>query len=331
MNAIHFAYPWLLLLLLLLLPFLYLYGRRNGYGKIKFSSTAQLATLPRPAYLGIAKHLVLAVRVLSMVLIILAMARPQQVRGQRLQRTAGLDMVLIIDTSGSMRALDFFAADGQRQNRLAVVKEVLAKFIAARGDDRIGMIVFGDEAYTQAPLTADHDVLQEFLAQVEIGMAGENTAIGDAIGVATNRLKDIEAKSRVAILLTDGENTAGRLTPLLAMQAAQSHRVKIYTVGIGSNEPVPVPLRGGIVYRRVPLDEQLLQKIAKGTGGRYFHAANRDALQEIYRTIDELETTARESKTYQEYEELYAYLLWPALLLFLLEQLLALTRLRRLP
>ena len=329
--AMQFAYPWLLLFLLVLLPLLYFYGRGNSYGKIKFSSTALLSTLPRPFYLGIVKHLLFALRLAAMVLIIIAAARPQQIRGHRLQRTAGLDMMLIIDTSGSMRALDFFAADGQRQSRLAVVKEVLAEFIAARQDDRIGMIVFGDEAYTQAPLTADHDVLQEFLTQVEIGMAGENTAIGDAIGVATNRLKDINAKSKVAILLTDGENTAGRLTPLLAMQAAQSHRVKIYTVGIGSNEPVPVPYRGRIVYQHVPLDAQLLQKIATTTGGRYFHATDSDALQEIYRTIDSLETTVKEHKVYHEYKELYAYLLWPALLLFLLEHLLALTRLRRLP
>ena len=325
---IQFAYPWLLLLALLLLPLFYFYRRRN---KIKFSSTALLATLPRPAYLSIAKHALFTLRMLSMLLIITAAARPQQVSGQRTQRTSGLDMMLVIDTSGSMRALDFFAANGERQSRLAVVKEVLAKFISARQADRIGMIVFGDEAYTQAPLTADHDVLQEFLAQVEIGMAGENTAIGDAIGVATSRLKDIEAKSKVAILLTDGENTAGRLTPLLAMQAAQSQHIKIYTIGIGSNEPVPVPYRGRIIYQHVPLDAELLQKIATTTGGQYFYAADSDALQEIYRTIDTLEKTTKEQHIYHEYKELYAYLLWPALLLFLLEHLLALTRLRRLP
>ncbi len=325
---IQFAYPWLLLLALLLLPLFYFYRRRN---KIKFSSTALLATLPRPAYLSIAKHALFTLRMLSMLLIITAAARPQQISGQRTQRTSGLDMMLIIDTSGSMRALDFFAANGERQSRLAVVKEVLAKFISARQNDRIGMIVFGDEAYTQAPLTADHDVLQEFLAQVEIGMAGENTAIGDAIGVATSRLKDIEAKSKVAVLLTDGENTAGRLTPLLAMQAAQSQHIKIYTIGIGSNEPVPVPYRGRIIYQHVPLDAELLQKIATTTGGQYFYAADSDALQEIYRTIDTLEKTTKEQHIYHEYKELYAYLLWPALLLFLLEHLLALTRLRRLP
>ena len=325
---IQFAYPWLLLLALLLLPLFYFYRRRS---KIKFSSTALLATLPRPAYLSIAKHVLFTLRMLSMLLIITAAARPQQVSGQRTQRTSGLDMMLVIDTSGSMRALDFFAANGERQSRLAVVKEVLAKFISARQADRIGMIVFGDEAYTQAPLTADHDVLQEFLAQVEIGMAGENTAIGDAIGVATSRLKDIEAKSKVAILLTDGENTAGRLTPLLAMQAAQSQHIKIYTIGIGSNEPVPVPYRGRIIYQHVPLDAELLQKIATTTGGQYFYAADSDALQEIYRTIDTLEKTTKEQHIYHEYKELYAYLLWPALLLFLLEHLLALTRLRRLP
>jgi len=326
---IHFAYPWLLLLALSLLPVLYCYPRRRHL--IKFSNTTILASLPRPAYLSLAKHTLFALRLLSMVLIIVAAARPQQISGRSVQRTSGLDLMLIIDTSGSMRALDFFAADGARQNRLAVVKEVLAEFISARDNDRIGMIVFGDEAYTQAPLTSDHDVLQAFLTQVEIGLAGEKTAIGDAIGVATSRLKDIEAESKVAILLTDGENTAGRLTPLLAMQAAHSQHVKIYTIGIGSNEPVPVPYRGRIVYQHVPLDEKLLQKIATTTGGQYFHAADSDALQAIYRTIDKLEKTDKEQPVYREYRELYAYLLWPALLLFLLEHLLALTRLRRLP
>lgn len=326
---IQFAYPQLLLLLLSLLPLLYYYPRRRH--QIKFSSTTALATLPRPAYLSLAKHALFALRLLSMVLIIIAAARPQQVSGRRIQRTSGLDLMLVIDTSGSMRALDFFAADGARQNRLAVVKEVLAEFISARDNDRIGMIVFGDEAYTQAPLTSDHDVLQAFLAQIEIGLAGEKTAIGDAIGVATSRLKDIEAESKVAILLTDGENTAGRLTPLLAMQAAHSQHIKVYTIGIGSNEPVPVPYRGRIIYQHVPLDEKLLQKIAATTGGQYFHAADSDALQTIYRTIDTLEKTDQEQPVYHEYRELYAYLLWPALLLFLLEHLLALTRLRRLP
>ncbi len=326
---IHLASPWLLLLALLLLPVLYFYTRHTN--KIKFSHTDLLATLPRPAYLGLAKHTLFALRLLSMVLIIIAAARPQQISGQHKQRTSGLDLMLVIDTSGSMRALDFFDADGERQNRLAVVKEVLAAFIAARHNDRIGMIVFGDAAYTQAPLTTDYDVLQQFLAQVEIGMAGENTAIGDAIGVATNRLKDIEAQSKVAILLTDGENTAGRLTPLLAMQAAQSQHIKIYTVGIGGNDPVPVPHRGRVIYQHVPLDAKLLQKIATTTGGRYFQATDSDALQEIYRTIDTLEKTTKEQHVYHEYQELYAYLLWPALLLFLLEHLLALTRLRRLP
>ena len=331
MNNIHFAYPWLLTLLVVLVPLVYFYIRRTSYGKIKFSNTAILTTLPRPVYLGLAKHLMFSLRLLTIILLVTAAARPQQTSGQRSQRTAGLDMMLIIDTSGSMRALDFFAANGDRQNRLAVVKEVLTKFIAARHNDRIGMIVFGDEAFTQAPLTADHDVLQAFLAQIEIGMAGENTAIGDAIGVATNRLKDIAAKNKVAILLTDGENTAGQITPLLAMQAAHSEHVKIYTIGIGSNKPVPVPYRGRVIYQHVPLDATLLQKIAKTTGGQYFHAEDSDTLQQIYRTIDKLETTTKEQKIYHAYEELYAYLLWPALLLFLLEHLLALTRLRRLP
>ena len=211
------------------------------------------------------------------------------------------------------------------------MQEVIADFISTRLDDRIGMIVFGDEAFTQAPLTSDHDVLQEFLSQVEIGMAGENTAIGDAIGTATNRLKDVKAKNKIAILLTDGENTAGHLSPLMAAQAAASYDIKIYTVGIGSNEPVPIPHRGRLIYHQVPLDEKILQKIATDTKGKYFRATDTDTLQQIYRTIDKLEKTEKELKTWYEYEKLYGYFLWPALMLFFLEHLLGLTRFRRLP
>ena len=328
---IHFAYPYILWLLLVLLPLFYSYLRRDNYGKIKIPTTNPLAALTTPIYVKLGKHLAFILRAITIVLVIVAAAGPQRTAGQGTHKTAGLDLMLIIDTSGSMRALDFLASDGKRKNRLAVVREVIADFITARSDDRIGMIVFGDEAYTQAPLTSDHDVLLEFLSQVEIGMAGENTAIGDAIGVATNRLKDVDAKNKIAILLTDGENTAGRLNPLMASQAAASYGIKIYTVGIGSNEPVPIPHRGRLIYHQVPLDEKILRKIATATAGEYFKATDTDTLQNIYRTIDKLEKTEKELKIWYEYEKLYGYFLWSALLLFFLENLLGLTRFKRLP
>lgn len=325
------AYPYLLLLIpLISCLLLYLYCRRLTEGRLRMPSTSLIAQIKPPFYLAIVKHLSLVLRVVSICLLVIAAARPQQMTGKQRQLRHGLDLMLIIDTSGSMRALDFVTADGQRQNRLAVVKEVIAEFIDARVDDRIGMIVFGDEAFIQAPLTSDHPVLQQFLQRVEIGMAGENTAIGDAIGVASKRLEKVEAKNRIAVLLTDGENTAGRLQPMLATQVAQSYRIKVYTIGIGSNEPVPVPIRGRLIRHHVPLDEKLLQDIAEQTGGRYFKASDTSTLQEVYQTIDKLEKTSKEVNVYYHYRELYRLFLWSALLLFVLEQLLGLSRFRRL-
>ena len=263
-------------------------------------------------------------------LLILALARPQTGHEQSKQRTEGLDMMLVIDTSGSMRGMDF-VIDGKRQDRLSVAKEVLKKFIEARSDDRLGLTIFGSNAFAYVPLTLDHDVLTRYLDEVSIGMAGESTAIGDAIGVATNRLKDLKAKSKVMILLTDGSNQAGKVEPMDAAKAAKAMGVKIYSIGVGSKGLVPVPTQFGYQNVRIDLDEELLGKIADLTGGQYYRATDTETLAKIYQTIDELEKTEREIEVFRLYEESYSSFVWPALILIILEICFNISRWRRIP
>ena len=307
----------------------YVYLRRGKYGHIRVPTTQVFASLPKAG--KCLRHAQFLCRLLAILLLVLAASRPQQPLGMKIQKGEGLEIILTVDTSGSMRALDFVDAAGERKNRLHVVKEVLRAFIDARERDRIGMVVFGGEAYLQSPLTLDHGVLREFLRQISIGMAGENTAIGDAIGVSIKRLQSVNAKSKLIILLTDGENNAGSIKPLVATQMAKKADIKVYTVGIGSDREVPVKHRGRYFYQHFPLDEKLLQEIAKETGGRYFKAQDREALRGVYAEIDALEKTEHEDRVYYEYREMYVYPLWLAVFFFLLENLLSLTRWRRLP
>ncbi len=269
-------------------------------------------------------------RVLSVVMLSLALARPQSGRSQSKRRTEGVDIMLVADTSGSMNALDF-VIEGKRTNRLSVVEKAMEDFVQARTDDRIGLVVFGTYAYALSPLTLDHDVILELIDNMKVGMAGEETAIGDAIGVATNRLKDITSKSKIIILLTDGENDAGKLDPREAAEAAKAMGIKIYTVGVGSEGDVPIQTPYGYQRVRLPIDEKLLKEIADMTGARYFRATDTDALFDIYHTIDSLEKTSTEVEVFYNYDEHFMYLVWPVLMLLFMEILLRTTRLRRLP
>jgi len=320
-----FGMPLAFLLLLLLLPLVYRYGRHRP--SLRVSSGETVAKL-RPTWWISLRHILFFLRCMALLCIIVALARPQTGRTLREKKTEGLDIMLLVDTSGSMQALDFII-DGERQNRITVVKRVLSTFIQKRTEDRLGMVVFGTHAYTQAPLTLDHDVLLTFLDQVKIGMAGDSTAIGDAIGVATNRLKDLKAKSKVIILLTDGSNTAGKLNPLSAAEAAKTMGVKIYTIGIGSHGPVPVKTERGYAQVVLDLDDKLLTSIADITGGRYFTASATEDLMNVYETIDKLEKFETKTPSFQQYEERYGPWAWGALLFFLLELLLSFTPLRQ--
>ncbi len=266
---------------------------------------------------------------LGLVLFAVALARPQLVDRERVVQSDGIDIMLVLDTSGSMEAEDY-SLGGRSASRLRVAKEVIADFVEGRPDDRIGLVVFGEEAFTQVPLTLDHDALVDILRQVHLGVAGRRaTAVGDAMAVAGRRLKDLDAPSRVMILLTDGRNNAGAVPPLEAAEAARALGIKVYTVGIGSARG-----RGGLRAMLTgggDLDESTLQAIARATDGRYFRADDTEALRAVYDTIDELERSTAEAKEYVHTEERYHGWLAGGLLLLLLQLLLGETWLRRLP
>ncbi len=265
-----------------------------------------------------------------MTLCILALARPQ-VREVTQERYAeGLDIVLVLDTSTSMRAEDF------RPNRFEAAREVASEFIDGRISDRIGLIVFAAKAYTQAPLTLDYQFLQRMLAEVEVGVIQDGTAIGTALATAVNRLKDTVAESKVIILLTDGQNNRGEIDPVTASEVAATLGVRIYAIGVGTYGEAPFVVDrpfGGRQRQMVPveIDEDMLRSISQGTGGRYFRATNEEALREIYTQIGELEKTEIETRIYTDYEERYIRFLFPGLILVLLEILLSTTLLRRFP
>lgn len=333
MSTIRFEDPWLLFFIIII-PILLVYQWKGvGKSRVRFSSLDTLKKLKRSTSLLMSYVLVL-LRCLALVLLIIALARPQSGTKASEVLTEGIDIMLCLDTSGSMQALDFKWKD-KRHNRLEVVKNVVSDFIKGRTNDRIGMVVFGEEAFTQCPLTLDYGVLLNFLDQVEIGMAGDSTAIGSALGTCVNRLKERESKSKVIILLTDGRNNAGSLSPQTAAEIADTYAIKTYTVGVGTAGEVPFlvdTLFGKkYMYQRVDLDEETLKEIATITGGSYFKATNTEALEEIYKKIDKLEKTKVEVKEYMEYEELFGWFLLSALLCTLIEVILRNTRFRKIP
>jgi Ca-activated chloride channel family protein len=269
---------------------------------------------------------------LAMVCFTIALARPQLVDRQRVVEREGIDILIVLDTSGSMEAEDF-KVSGRSASRLAVSKEVIAGFVEGRPDDRVGLVVFGEEAFTQVPLTLDHTALVGMLDQVVIGMAGSRaTAVGDAIAVAGKRLKELEAESRVMILLTDGKSNAGHVDPLVSAKAASALGVRIYTIGVGTKDGGG---RGGLLgmFSRTgsDLDEPMLRSIAAQTEGRYFRATDTRALKNVYATIDALEKTTAEANEFVHREERFQVLAWLGLVLLMMYALMNETVLRRLP
>lgn len=324
------VYPHLLWLLALLPLLAILRGKRGPGPALVFSSTAVAATLAqgRKTRTG---HLLIVLRLLILALLIVACARPQLGNTTTEISASGIDILLAVDVSGSMEALDF-TLQGQPVNRLEVVKSVIRGFVEQRPNDRIGLIAFSGRPYLVSPLTLDHDWLLQRLDALSIGMVEDGTAIGSAIGVGVNRLRDHDAKSRIMILLTDGINNAGTVPPLVAAEAAEALKIKVYTIGAGTKGEAPVPVvdafgRKRLMRARVDIDDATLGQVAAMTGARYFRATDTRSLEKVYAEINEMETTTRTIRKFELYRELFPWLTGAALLLLGLEQLASARRL----
>lgn len=334
MNIIHnieFSSPyWLLLLAIIPLMLLYkYYSKRQEIEPMTFSTLESISGLYSWKEKAI-KYLP-TLRYLTLAALMLAMARPQQTLKEEVVKAEGIDIILAMDLSSSMLAKDF------NPDRLTVSKEVAAKFVDKRVYDRIGLVVFAGDSFTQTPLTTDHNILKDFLANIECGMLDDGTAIGMGLATATNRLKGSKSKSKVIILLTDGVNNAGYIKPLTAAEIAEEYDMKIYTIGVGTTGAALTPVNrrndGKFVFgmSKVNIDEKLLSEISKMTGGRYFRATDEAMLNSIYDEIDQLEKTEMEVNVFKRYKDIFRIPLMLAFGLLLLEFILRQTILRTLP
>jgi len=326
------AHPALPALLVFVLAWLAWRLTRKPVG-ITYSMAGVLARLSKDSHRLVGK-IPLILKTGCFVLLVLAAARPQLYNVSRDINSPGVDIMLCLDSSGSMQALDF-TIDNEPVSRLTAVKKVVTDFIEKRDMDRIGMVVFGTQAFTQSPLTLDKGLLIDLVKRMEIGMVGDQTAIGDAIAVGGKRLKDLEAESKILILLTDGRQTTEGLKPTDAADAVQAFGIKIYTIGVGGIEPAPFPVKTPfgtkIIRQKVDLDENTLMKVADIGKGQYFRAADTDRLQEIYAIIDKQEKTEIKVKEFFHFKELYPFFLIPAILLLLADIIIRTTLLRTIP
>lgn len=326
----RFQDPYFLLLLLTLpaLVWFYIARRNRQAATIRFSSLSRILQIKQSGSVRL-RHLVFGLRLAALVLLILALARPQS--GSQVEKvlTEGIDIMIALDVSGSMQAEDF-----KPDNRLTVAKQVTRDFINGRQNDRIGLVLFAGKAFTQCPLTLDYGVLSTFVDRAEMGLIQDGTAIGNALATAVRRIKNGQGKSKVIILLTDGVNNTGAVNPQTAADLAQTFGIKIYTIGAGKRGsalyPVDDPLFGKRYVRmNTELDEKTLRSIAETTGGQYFRATDTESLKTIFKQIDQMEKTTVDIERHIQYTDLFWYLLGPAALLLLFEVLLAQTRFRR--
>jgi Ca-activated chloride channel family protein len=326
----RFANPEFLWLLLLvpLLAYLFWWRRKKMVTEVQFSSLQPFEKVPK-SFRERLRHSPVVLRLLALTSLIVAFARPQSVSSRQNVSTEGIDIVLLLDVSGSMLAEDF------TPNRITAAKQVAEDFINGRQNDRIGLVIFSGVSFTQCPLTTDYKVLINLLHQVKNGMIVDGTAIGMAIANGVNRLKDSKAKSKVMILLTDGVNNRGEIDPITAAKIAATYGVRIYTVGVGAQGEAPYPVQTPFGIRRqlipVDLDEKALTAIADMTGGKYFRATDNEKLKAIYKEIDKMERTKIQVTAYKRYTELFDNWLVLGLALVALEVGMASTVLRKIP
>jgi len=329
-SNITFANPGVLYLLpaVLLLLAWYIYRYRKNTASLQVSATEVFENTPASIrqYLY---HSLVAMRILVIALLIVALARPQSSSRRQNVSIEGIDIVMALDISSSMLAQDL------KPDRLEAAKDVALQFFKGRPDDRIGLVVFAGEAFTQCPLTTDKTVIEEMMDDIRSGIIEDGTAIGDGLATAVNRLRESQAISKVIILLTDGQNNAGSLDPLSSAEIAKLYGIRIYTVGVGTYgyAPYPVQTPFGIQYQNmeVKIDEELLEKVAGMTDGRYFRAENNKKLEEIYNEIDQLEKSKIDVTEFQKKHEEFLPLVILALILFVLELLLRNTLFRSIP
>ena len=327
----HFASPYYLWLLTLLVPMIgyYVWRTLQGGAAIRISSVAGVVRAPRTVRYYL-RHLPFVLRAAAFALLVVALARPQDVEQNVRTNTEGIDIMLAIDVSGSMLARDF------KPDRITAAKEVAGSFIADRYGDRIGLVAFAGEAFTQSPLTTDQSTLQTLLARIRSGLIEDGTAIGNGLATAINRLRESDAKSKVIILLTDGVNNRGEIAPRTAAEIAKAQGIRVYTIGVGTEGMAPYPamdMFGNITFvnQKVEIDEKTLTAISDMTGGQYFRATDKAKLKAIYDEINQLEKSKIEVTEHVSYHELYLAWVLAALGLLLAEFLFANLVLKRIP
>ena len=327
----HFAYPYLLWLLLLLVPLIgyYVWRTLKGGATIQISSVDGVKGAPRTIRYYL-RHAPFVLRMAAFALLVVALARPQDVERLSHTDTEGIDIMLSIDVSGSMLARDF------KPDRITAAKEVAGAFIADRYGDRIGLVAFAGEAFTQSPLTTDQGTLQTLLSRIRSGLIEDGTAIGNGLATAINRLRESEAKSKVVILLTDGVNNRGSITPMTAAEIAKAQGIRVYTIGVGTEGMAPYPAMDmfgqmTFIQQKVEIDEKTLTAIAEMTDGRYFRATDKEKLRAIYDEINRMERSKVEVSEHVTYHELFLNWVLGALALLVAEFLLSTLLLKRIP